>query len=201
MANLNDISQNSDDVRENAPDEIEVEYVPIKKISLLGKALSIFGIESDFGGAASSVWEDVIKPTFLDGCRDSMYALADYFFGGGGSSKRSSSGKGKEKHTAYSEKFRSGRKSRGAAPNSAVYYIPNEDRTWVLDRLSDMKDVIGQCDFCSISDCLIIFGKKPSDNYMLQDWGWYADDLRNVRAVRNDEGEFYLNLPKPKPKE
>ena len=201
MASLSDISQNSDDVRENAPDEVFDEYVPMEKISFIGRALSIFGIESDFGGAAKSVWEDVIKPTFLDGCRDSMYALADYFFGRGGGKSHSGGSSKKEKHTNYGDKFKGSRASRGKVPSAAVYYIPSSDRTWVLDKLSDMKDVIGQCDFCSIQDCLVIFEKKPSDNYMLQDWGWYADDLKNVRAVRNEEGEFYLNLPKPKPKE
>lgn len=201
MASLNDISANSDDVRENAPEEIADEYVPIKKVSLLARALSIFGIESDFGGAATSVWEDVIKPTFLDGCRDSMYALADYFFGGGGGKSSRSGSSKKEQHTNYSGAYKEGRVRKGKAPSSAAYYIPNADRTYVLDRLSDMKDVVSQCDFCSISDCLVIFEKKPSDNYMLQDWGWYAGDLKNVRAVRNEEGEFYLNLPKPRPKE
>ena len=39
MASLNDISANSDDVRENAPEEIADEYVPIKKVSLLARAL------------------------------------------------------------------------------------------------------------------------------------------------------------------
>ena len=201
MSSLNDISSNSDDVRETAPEEISDEYVPIKKISFIGKVLDVFGIESDFGGAAKSVWDDVIKPTFLDGCRDSMYALADYFFGGSGArSSRSGSSK-KEEHTNYSGKFRGSRASKGRSPSSAAYYIPLDDRTEVLDRLSDMKDVVSQCDFCSVSDCLVIFDKKPSDNYTLQNWGWYANDLNGVRAVRNEEGKFYLNLPKPKPKE
>lgn len=201
MASLNDISSNSDDARENAPD-VEETYEPLKKVSIFGKILSAFGIESDMGGALGTVWEDVIKPTFLDGCRDSMYSLADYFFGGSGASSsrgRSSSKKG-EKHTNYSNKFRT-RPNRGKAPSSAAYYIPHEDKYWVLDRLNDMWDVVGQCDFCSIQDCIVIFGKKPSDNYMLQDWGWYASDLNNVRAKRNEEGLWYLDLPRPKPKE
>ncbi len=203
MANLNELSANSDAAREAAEEQAAVEeYTPIEKVSIFARILNTFGIEPDLGGALGSVWEDVIKPTFLDGCRDSMYTLADYFFGGGGG-KTSHRGTGKkgEKHTAYSEKFKSGRPSRGKAPNSAVYYIPLDDRAKVLDKLNEMWDVVNQCDFCSVEDCLIIFEKKPTSNYMLGDWGWTASDLKNVRAVRNEDGEFYLNLPKPRAKE
>jgi len=107
MANLNEISSNSDDARGNTNDIPEEKYAPLEKASLIARFLGIFGIESDFGGAASSVWEDVIKPTFLDGCRDSMYTLADYFFGGGGgnTSRNRQSGK-KPGHTDYSNKFK-----------------------------------------------------------------------------------------------
>lgn len=202
MATLDEISNNSDAAREAAEREETVDYQPLEKVSVIARVLGVFGIEPDFAGAAGSVWEDVIKPTFLDGCRDSMYALADYFFGGGGgSSSRRGSGKGTDKHTNYSNKFKgSGRASKGKAPNSAIYYIPLDDRTEVLDKLGQMWDVVNQCDFCSVQDCLIIFGKK-TDNYTLGDWGWDAGDLKGVRAVRNSEGEFYLNLPRPKPKE
>lgn len=198
MANLDELSANSDDARENDISVADGEYVPIKKVSVIAKLLGVFGIESDMGGAAASVWEDVIKPTFLDGCRDSMYALADYFFGGGGGSSSRRSG-GKTKHTAYSEKFKGGRTVRSKAPSSSVYYIPLDDRSEILEKLDQMWDVINQCDFCSVQDCLTIF-KKKTDNYTLGDWGWYAGDLKGVRAVRNNEGEFYLNLPKPRPK-
>ena len=84
MASLDELSANSDATRDAQEEQFDPGYEPIKKVSIFSRILGVFGIESDMGGAASSVWEDVIKPTFLDGCRDSMYALADYFFGGGG---------------------------------------------------------------------------------------------------------------------
>ena len=195
MANLNEISSNSDDARENTNDIPEEKYAPLEKVSLIARFLGIFGIESDFGGAAASVWEDVIKPTFLDGCRDSMYTLADYFFGGGGgnTSRNRQSGK-KPGHTDYSNKFKgSGRARRGKSPNEAIYYIPLDDRTELLEKLDKIWDVVNQCEFCSIQDVLTIFGKK-TDNYTLSDWGWYAADLKGVRPTRNGDGLFYLNL-------
>lgn len=200
MSNLNDISSNSDSARDMEEEVRDQDYTPIEKVSVIGRLLGVFGIESDFGGAVGSVWEDVIKPTFLDGCRDSMYALADYFFGGGGgSSSRKRSGN-KKGHTDYSGRFKGGRSSKGKSPNQALYYITWEDRTEALDKLDQMWDVIRQCDFCSVQDYLTIC-KKKTDNYTLGDWGWYSNDLNGVRPVRNGEGEFYLNLPKPKAKD
>lgn len=198
MSNLDDISANSDSAREanEAEESRDKDYVPMEKVSVLAKFLGIFGIETDFGGAAGSVWEDVIKPTFLDGCRDSMYALADYFFGGGGgsASRNRSSKKG---HTDYSNKYRGDRANKGKSPNQAAYYILFEDRTQALEVLDKMWDVVGQCEFCSVQDFLTICGKKTS-NYTLGDWGWYSGDLKGVRAVRTGEGDFCLNLPKPR---
>lgn len=201
MSSLNDISSNSDAARIQE-DERDAEYVPMEKVSILSKVLGVFGIDPDFGGAAGSVWEDVIKPTFLDGCRDSMYALADYFFGGGGGSssrKRSSSnGKG---HIAYGDKFKGkDRAKRSGSPNQASYYITWDDRTDALEKLDQMWDVVNQCEFCSVQDFLTIC-KKTTSNYTLGDWGWYAADLNGVRPVRTGDGTFTLNLPKPKPKE
>lgn len=199
MSTLNELSNNSDAAREE--EYRDQDYTPIQKVSVIGKLLGIFGIESDFGGAAGSVWEEVIKPTFLDGCRDSMYALADYFFGGGGgSSSRRRTGKQTDK-VAYSKKFKgSDRAKRGSSPNQAAYYVTWEDRSDALTVLDQMWDVVHQCEFCSVQDFLTICRKKTS-NYTLGDWGWYDSDLNGVRAVRTGDGEFTLNLPKPKPKE
>ena len=200
MTNLNDISSNSDAVRDT--DEIrDQDYVPMQKVSILARLLGIFGIESNFSEAAGSVWEDVIKPTFLDGCRDSMYTLADYFFGGGGgSSSRRRSGKNTSK-TPYSEKFKGkDRTKRGSSPNQAAYFVTWDDRTVALEKLDQMWDVVNQCEFCSVQDFLTICGKK-TNNYTLGDWGWYSNDLNGVRPVRTSDGDFYLNLPKPKAKD
>jgi len=75
-----------------------------------------------------------------------------------------------------------------------------DDRTEVLEKLDKIWDVVNQCEFCSVQDLLTIFGKK-TDNYTLGDWGWFSADLKGVRPTRNGDGQFYLNLPKPKPKE
>ena len=197
MSSLNDISSNSDKAREGTDnyDNFDPEYVPMEKVSIFAKFLGIFGIEPDIGGAGASVWEDVIKPTFLDGCRETMYTLADYFFGGGGgsSSRRRSDGK---KHTAYSEKFKGSRASVGKSPNQAIYFITWDDRTEALERLDRMWDVVNQCTYCSVQDYLTLCGKTTT-NYTLGDWGWGSNELSKVRPVRANNGEFYLNLPKP----
>ena len=195
MASLDELSANSDAAREAQEEQFDPGYEPIQKVSIFSRILGVFGIESDMGGAASSVWEDVIKPTFLDGCRDSMYALADYFFGGGGgsSSRRRSDGK---KHTAYSDKFKGSRASVGKSPNQAIYFITWDDRTEALERLDRMWDVVNQCTYCSVQDYLTLCGKTTT-NYTLGDWGWGSNELSKVRPVRANNGEFYLNLPKP----
>lgn len=205
MASLDELSANSDAAREEAQkDEVIFDpgYEPIKKVSILARILGVFGIESDMGGAASSVWEDVIKPTFLDGCRDSMYALADYFFGGGGgSSSRNRSSSNGKKHTNYSNRFRgSGKANPGKVPNSVVYDIVYDDRTEALAKLEQMWDVINNNEFCSVEDYIFIAKGQVSSNYMLGKWGWYGKDLDGVRPVRTGDGHFTLNLPKPKPK-
>ena len=93
--NLNDISSNSDSSRENEtkPETGLVEYKPLKRQNIISKGLDKIGVNTDIGGAGGTIWEDVIKPTFLDVCRDIMYAAANYFFGGVGGGRRSSQGK------------------------------------------------------------------------------------------------------------
>lgn len=200
MSSLNDISSNSDSGRTVEPDVIDDDYFPVEKVSILSRFLGIFGIEPDLGGALGSVWEDVIKPTFLDGCRDSMYTLADYFFGGGGRRSGSSRGSSDKKgHTAYSDKFKGSRASAGKTPNQAVYAIPYNTREEANEKLGQLWDVVNQHDVVSIEDYLIIGLGKTTSNYMYGKWGWTAKDLDGVRPTRNGDGTFTLNLPKPRP--
>lgn len=202
MASLDELSANSDAARDAQEEQFDPGYEPIKKVSIFSRILGVFGIESDMGGAASSVWEDVIKPTFLDGCRDSMYALADYFFGGGGgNTSRRSSSNGNKKHTSYGSKYKgSGKANPGKAPNQVVYDIPFDDRPTALEKLDQLWDVVNQSEFASVEDWIFIAKGQVTSNYMLGKWGWYGKDLDGVRPVRTGDGRFALNLPKPKPK-
>ena len=86
--NLNDISSNSDAARAadqgKAEDTDVVQYEPLKKRNPLIRLIEFFGINTDLDGVGGAIWQDVIVPTFLDGCRDSLYAITDSIFGGGG---------------------------------------------------------------------------------------------------------------------
>ena len=208
MATLNDISSNNDEQRE-ATEVAELEYAPLEKVSILAKFLGIFGIEPDAKGAVRTVWEEVIQPTFLDGCRDAMYTLGDYFFGGGtgGKRSRSSGGKGNTKHTSYGNKFKGSNASVGKAPGSVAYDITyyDDDESTGRDKaytaLQQVQDVIEANKFCTVEDYILIGRNKTTSNYMFAEWGWYGRDLDGVRPTRTGDGGWRLNLPKPRPKE
>lgn len=193
---LNDISSNSDSSRRNEEQkqrsEDEIKHVPLKKHSLVGKALGNIGVNTDVGGAGKSIWEDVIVPAFLDVCRDAMYAAADYIFGGG--VRRNNRGRqaGKSGYTNYSAQ--STKKSSKKQPNTASYYLEWEDRQTAQDRLDQMYDVLSVAKCVSIQDYLTIDGKTTS-NYMLGDWGW--DDLSRAMVRKNANGMYYIDLPRP----
>ena len=202
--NLNDISSNSDGSRElEANDSTElVEYKPLKKQNIISKGLDKIGVNTDIGGAGGTIWEDVIKPTFLDVCRDIMYAAADYFFGGVGG-RRSSHGKknGKnEKYTSYSSK--STQKTGKKLPSVASYYMEfdkrraesEDDDPGAEDVRDSMADVIDASGSVSIQDMITLAGKSTT-NYTLADWGW--TDMSRAMVRRNSNGSYYIDLPKP----
>lgn len=202
--NLNDISSNSDGSREvEANDSTElVEYKPLKKQNIISKGLDKIGVNTDIGGAGGTIWEDVIKPTFLDVCRDIMYAAADYFFGGVGG-RRSSQGKknGKNgKYTNYSSK--STQKTGKKLPSVASYYMEfdkrraesEDDDPGAEDVRDSMADVIDASGSVSIQDMITLAGKSTT-NYTLADWGW--TDMSRAMVRRNSNGSYYIDLPKP----
>lgn len=200
--NLNDISSNSDGSREaNDTTEI-VEYKPLKKQNIISKGLDKIGINTDIGGAGGTIWEDVIKPTFLDVCRDIMYAAADYFFGGVGGGRRSSQGKkGKNgNYTSYSSK--STQKTGKKLPSVASYYMEfdkrraesEDDDPGAEDVRDSMVDVIDASGSVSIQDMITLAGKSTT-NYTLADWGW--TDMSRAMVRRNSNGSYYIDLPKP----
>ena len=202
--NLNDISSNSDGSRElEANDSTElVEYKPLKKQNIISKGLDKIGVNTDIGGAGGTIWEDVIKPTFLDVCRDIMYAAADYFFGGVGG-RRSSQGKknGKNgKYTNYSSK--STQKTGKKLPSVASYYMEfdkrraesEDDDPGAEDVRDSMVDVIDASGSVSIQDMITLAGKSTT-NYTLADWGW--TDMSRAMVRRNSNGSYYIDLPKP----
>ena len=202
--NLNDISSNSDGSRElEANDSTElVEYKPLKRQNIISKGLDKIGVNTDIGGAGGTIWEDVIKPTFLDVCRDIMYAAADYFFGGVGS-RRSSQGKKNGKngnYTNYSSK--STQKTGKKLPSVASYYMEfdkrraesEDDDPGAEDVRDSMVDVIDASGSVSIQDMITLAGKSTT-NYTLADWGW--TDMSRAMVRRNSNGSYYIDLPKP----
>lgn len=200
--NLNDISSNSDGSREaNDTTEI-VEYKPLKRQNIISKGLDKIGVNTDIGGAGGTIWEDVIKPTFLDVCRDIMYAAADYFFGGVGGSRRSSQGKKSKNgnYTSYSSK--STQKIGKKLPSVASYYMEfdyrraeTEDQDPGAEDVRDsMVDVIDASGSVSIQDMITLAGKSTT-NYTLADWGW--TDMSRAMVRRNSNGSYYIDLPKP----
>ena len=202
--NLNDISSNSDGSRElEASDSTElVEYKPLKKQNIISKGLDKIGVNTDIGGAGGTIWEDVIKPTFLDVCRDIMYAAADYFFGGVGGRRSSQSKKnGKNgKYTNYSSK--STQKTGKKLPSVASYYMEfdkrraesEDDDPGAEDVRDSMVDVIDASGSVSIQDMITLAGKSTT-NYTLADWGW--TDMSRAMVRRNSNGSYYIDLPKP----
>lgn len=205
--NLDDISSNSDSAKQNAlPGPVEdtdiIKVSPLRKQSLISKGLAIFGISTDFDGALKTVWEDVIKPTFLDGCRDSMYTAADYIFGGTGVRRNhsSKSSGGKNGYTSYSNASKSGKLVK-KSPATNSYYIEyeerqtnNPDNPGALDVLAGMQDVLDQVHFVTIQD-MITIAKKTTTNYTLGDWGW--NDLSRAMVRRAGNGMYYIDLPRP----
>ena len=200
--NLNDISSNSDGSRE-ANDTTElVEYKPLKKQNIISKGLDKIGVNTDIGGAGGTIWEDVIKPTFLDVCRDIMYAAADYFFGGVGGGRRSSQSKKSKNgnYTSYSSK--STQKTGKKLPSVASYYMEfdyrraeTEDQDPGAEDVRDsMVDVIDASGSVSIQDMITLAGKSTA-NYTLADWGW--TDMSRAMVRRNSNGSYYIDLPKP----
>jgi len=203
--NLNDISSNSDGSRElEANDSTElVEYKPLKRQNIISKGLDKIGVNTDIGGAGGTIWEDVIKPTFLDVCRDIMYAAADYFFGGVGGGRRSSQGKKNGKngnYTSYSSK--STQKTGKKLPSVASYYMEfdkrraesEDDDPGAEDVRDSMVDVIDASGSVSIQDMITLAGKSTT-NYTLADWGW--TDMSRAMVRRNSNGSYYIDLPKP----
>lgn len=204
--NLDDISSNSDGAKQNAlPGPVEdtdvIKVSPLRKQSLASRALSAFGVSTDFAGALKTIWEDVIIPTFLDGCRDSMYTAADYIFGGTGVRKSHSTKNsgGKNGYTSYSNASKGKVVKKSPATNS--YYIEYEERQsndpdhpGALDVLAGMQDVLDQVHFVTIQD-MITIAKKTTTNYTLGDWGW--NDLSRAMVRRAGNGMYYIDLPRP----
>lgn len=205
--NLDDISSNSDSAKQNAlPGPVEdtdvIKVSPLKKQNLLARGLAVFGVSTDFTGALKTVWEDVIIPTFLDGCRDSMYTAADYIFGGTGVRRThsSKSSGGKSGYTSYSNASKNGRVVK-KSPATNSYYIEyeerqtnNPDNPGALDVLTGMQDVLDQVHFVTIQD-MITIAKKTTTNYTLGDWGW--NDLSRAMVRRAGNGMYYIDLPRP----
>ena len=207
--NLDDISSNSDSAKhkQNAlPGPVEetdvIKVSPLKRQNLLARGLAVFGVSTDFSGALKTVWEDVIIPTFLDGCRDSMYPAADYIFGGTGARRNhsSKSSGGKSGYTSYSNASKNNRVVK-KSPATNSYYIEYEERQsndpnhpGAQDVLDGMFDVLDQIHFVTIQD-MITIAKKTTTNYTLGDWGW--KDLSRAMVRRAGNGMYYIDLPRP----
>ena len=195
--NLNDISSNSDASRNNvepeAADNDLLTPVPVRRQNIFAKGLNFFGVSTDFGGVVRAVWEEVIVPTFLDGCRDSMYTAADYIFGGGVRKSQGGKKKGKSGYTPYSNASKNGRVVK-KQPSQNSYYLEWEERERALDVLERMNDVVSQVGSVTIQDMLTIDGKTTS-NYTLGDWGWH--DISRAMVRRTSGGNFYIDLPRP----
>lgn len=204
--NLNDISSNSDASRKNqAPPKTDntdlIQYEPIKKVNPFIRVLNFFGINTELDGAGAAIWQDVIVPTFLDGCRDSVYTAADYIFGGSGNARKNSQGKRQSKsgYTAYGSKSTSKQPNR--SPNVNSYFMEFDERSSddpnnpgaqdVLDQMRDVVDAVGSV---SIQD-MITIAKKTTSNYTLGDWGW--TDLSRVMVRTTSNRRFKIDLPKP----
>lgn len=204
---LNDISSNSDASRNNVTPEVDEDDlltpVPVKRRSIFARGLNFFGVSTDFGGVVRAVWEEVIVPTFLDGCRDSMYTAADYIFGGGTRKSQGVKKKGKSGYTNYSAASKNAGKVRAKQPASNSYYIEYDERVsddpdipGAQDVLNGMDDVVSQVGFVTIQDMLTI-AKKTTSNYMLGDWGWR--DVSRAMVRRTTGGKYYIDLPRPEP--
>lgn len=204
--NLNDISSNSDAARAadqgKSEDTDAVQYEPLKKRNPLIRLIEFFGINTDLDGVGGAIWQDVIVPTFLDGCRDSLYAITDSIFGGGGgASRKNSQGNKRQKsgYTNYSAKSTSKQPNR--QPNVNSYFLEYDERTsddpdnpGAQDVLDQMRDVVDTCGAVSIQD-MITISKKTTSNYTLGDWGW--TDLSRVMVRTTAGRKFKIDLPKP----
>ena len=199
---FDDISPNSDRARmteEMSPPEEDmtdlVEVTPLKKKFIFAKVFEVLGINTDIKGTAQSIWSDVIVPSFLDGCRDSVYTAADYIFGGGGR-RPISSKKGKDKnrsnYTSYGEVSNS--KQPVKQPAQKAYYLEWETRDEALEVKETMETVYDKRGYVTIADMLAA-DRKTTSNYTLQYWGWY--DLRKLNVRTNSNRKYYLDLPRP----
>ena len=199
---FDDISPNSDRARmteETSPPEEEmndlIEVTPLKKKFIFAKVFEVLGINTDIKGTAQSIWSDVIVPSFLDGCRDSVYTAADYIFGGGGRrpiSSKKGKGKNRSNYTPYSEASKTNQPVK--QPAQKAYYLEWETREEAVEVKETMETVYDKRGYVTIADMLAADGKTTS-NYTLQYWGWY--DLRKLNVRTNSNRKYYLDLPRP----
>ena len=198
---LDDISPNSDRARMNdaepaysVEEETDlVEYTPLKKKFIFSKVFEVLGINTDIKGTAKSIWSDVIVPSFLDGCRDSVYTAADYiFFFFLRRPISSKKGKNKSNYTPYSE---ASKKSVPVKqPAQKAYYLEWDNRDDAIAVKETMETVYDSRGYVTIADMLAADGKTTS-NYTLQYWGWY--DIRQLKVRTNSNRKYYLDLPRP----
>lgn len=187
---------NVDSPPETAEDTELVEYTPMKKRNILSRIFDVLGINTDIKGTVESVWEDVIVPSFLDGCRDSIYTAADYIFGGNISRRpRSTGSKSKNKnYTPYGDVSKKNSNTRVKQPSQKAYYLEWDDRDRALEVKATLEDVFNQIGRVTIADLLAADGKTTS-NYTLQYWGWY--DISKVQVRTTSNRKYYLSLPNP----
>jgi len=200
---LDGFTPNSDRARatvesppETAEDTELVEYTPMKKRNILSRIFDVLGINTDIKGTVESVWEDVIVPSFLDGCRDSIYTAADYIFGGNISRRsRPSGSKSKDKnYTPYGDVSKKNSSTRVKQPSQKAYYLEWDTREEAIEVKDTMEMVYEQRGYVTIADMLAADNKTTS-NYTLQYWGWY--DLRKINVRTGSNRKYYLDLPRP----
>ena len=203
LANNSDSARRTEENKPPAPTEEFNPYVEepvsMRKPSIIGRFIGMFGLGSNFEGAGSMVLQEVIIPTIIDGLRDSIYAATDYILYGGGQRSIAGGRKGsgrKNGYTAYSQKSQQRGNNRKGSPSASAYYFTFDIRADAEKVLEQMRDVADQRDFVTIMDMFAI-AKRQTSNYTYNDWGWY--DLRSALVRRTNDGRYYLDLPKPVP--
>ncbi len=164
----------------------------VKKRSGIQKFADIF-VPEDVGDIKSYIVTTVIIPAIKKAIMDAM----DMFLYGEGGSQRKAGSASKVSYRSYYEKNQDRRDARPTRANAFDYdNIIFDSRGDAEACLDAMYDILSTYPTVSVADLYDLADMPPTNNYMLNRYGWV--DLSGSAVVRTRDG-YILKLPRAVP--
>lgn len=195
-----ELKPNSDKYRDDQKAKPKIEKVTTTEVVSRKKSLGTKFAETfladDIREVKKYVLQDIVIPTAKDLVFNALNGILEGIVYGVGSNKRARSKRNNTGTASYQAYYKSGNERRQPSQSADVYdyqeliFASMGEAQGVLDALTEYADEYGQV---SVGEFYDAVGK--TSEFTDRKYGWFKDDLRNVRA-RRTHGGYILTLPK-----